>query len=368
MDHADLIAWQRSRPHPNHPVFQELESLNDDDCLLINHYHGFVDPRCLPHAPRLVIYTRLGDDCDTASLMDIINSFKNSMVVVITSKLYEQIPHITEKYIIISMPSIYGWYARHLTPMHDDLSQRRFNHKFLSLNNRAQWPRQALAQFLIRHDLLKDFLFSYHCQDRFAQGQRELFDTINLTIGSTWFNQGLDIEDFWQRIPLMIRDDVFSAKSGYEPWQNFLIGHTGYYTDCFASIVTETYIDTNWDPFFTEKTFKPIAYGHPFLVHSSAGALQSLRNLGFETFPEVFDESYDLVESAQIRFERILREIERVAQYDLDELQDMYRKLIPKLRHNQEIFYKKLPQEFLAALDRAQCEITEIKKNLVGHL
>jgi hypothetical protein len=53
-------------------------------------------------------------------------------------------------------------------------------------------------------------------------------------------------------------------------------------------------------PFVTEKTFKPIQYQHPFMVYGQKNTLKFLHNLGFETFENLFDESYDIIDSGQV--------------------------------------------------------------------
>ena len=93
------------------------------------------------------------------------------------------------------------------------------------------------------------------------------------------------------------------------------VNHDWYNHTCF-SMVGETFVDYHspWDgstrwihhcfnqpfedsdrPFVTEKTFKPIQYQHPFMVYGHSGTLKFLHNLGFETFENLFDESYDSV-------------------------------------------------------------------------
>ena len=45
--------------------------------------------------------------------------------------------------------------------------------------------------------------------------------------------------------------------------------------------------------FFTEKTFKPLFYGKPFVILGSIGQNTILRDWGFETFDDYFDLSQD---------------------------------------------------------------------------
>ena len=43
----------------------------------------------------------------------------------------------------------------------------------------------------------------------------------------------------------------------------------------------------------TEKIFKPMMLEKPFVVNGTKGYLKELKRLGFKTFSDVIDESYD---------------------------------------------------------------------------
>jgi hypothetical protein len=55
---------------------------------------------------------------------------------------------------------------------------------------------------------------------------------------------------------------------------------------------------------------------------------------GFETYPELFDESYDLIENPKDRLEFILDEIERLCNMEKNELQKIYESVLWKVEHN----------------------------------
>lgn len=88
------------------------------------------------------------------------------------------------------------------------------------------------------------------------------------------------------------------------------------YLDTYFSLVTETVFVTNYS-FRTEKIWKPIAIGHPFIVASNRGYYQDLKNLGFRTFGHLIDESFDTIDSPQDRIERIAEVVEDLCQQDL---------------------------------------------------
>ena len=58
------------------------------------------------------------------------------------------------------------------------------------------------------------------------------------------------------------------------------------------SIVSETN-DNDYEVFMTEKIWKPIMAQHIFVVHGNYLYLQRLKEMGFKTFGNYFDESYD---------------------------------------------------------------------------
>jgi hypothetical protein len=81
------------------------------------------------------------------------------------------------------------------------------------------------------------------------------------------------------------------------------------------TLVVETYIDEsavsgfslthNDHHFLCEKSYKPLACKHPFIMASTQGNLAYLRSQGFESFPELFDESYDDIADWRRRVDRV---------------------------------------------------------------
>jgi hypothetical protein len=89
----------------------------------------------------------------------------------------------------------------------------------------------------------------------------------------------------------------------------------------------------------TEKTFKPIAMGMPFVLSAPAHSLSYLRSYGFKTFSDVWDESYDLEENdyeRTVRLSSLLKKLDRMTN---EEKQHMFEKCIPIVEHNWNHFY-----------------------------
>ena len=89
------------------------------------------------------------------------------------------------------------------------------------------------------------------------------------------------------------------------------------YVDSYFSLVTETICAESPYSFRTEKTAKPLAMGHPFIVVSNPGFYRDLHNLGFRTFGHVIDESFDNIEHHQDRVDRIAQIVTDLCQQDL---------------------------------------------------
>jgi len=96
------------------------------------------------------------------------------------------------------------------------------------------------------------------------------------------------------------------------------------YEDTYFSLVTETIFEYPYS-FRTEKIWKPIAIGHPWIAVSNAGFYRDMHNLGFKTFGHLIDESFDQIENNQQRIERIAQVVEDLCRQDLASfLQECY--------------------------------------------
>lgn len=89
------------------------------------------------------------------------------------------------------------------------------------------------------------------------------------------------------------------------------------YIDTYFSLVTETICAESNISFRTEKIAKPLAMGHPFIVAANHGFYRDLHQLGFRTFGHVIDETFDQIENAQERVDRIIEVVTDLCQQDL---------------------------------------------------
>jgi hypothetical protein len=116
-----------------------------------------------------------------------------------------------------------------------------------------------------------------------------------------------------------------------------------YYERSYFSITTETGMDHYLR--ITEKTFKPIVNYHPFLLIGCHGTLEYLRSIGYETFPEMFDESYDQETYIPKRLLMVVDEVEKFSKLEKTEKDRRFKLVYDKLLHNADLFFNVLPEK-----------------------
>lgn len=89
----------------------------------------------------------------------------------------------------------------------------------------------------------------------------------------------------------------------------------------------------------TEKTFKAIALGMPFVPIAAAGSLEYLREYGFQTFNDIWDESYDENTNDIARLEQVTDLLSDIDQLSEQERKQIYRHCLPVIEHNWNHFY-----------------------------
>jgi len=117
------------------------------------------------------------------------------------------------------------------------------------------------------------------------------------------------------------------------------------YEDTFVSVVTETLQD-NGCIFFSEKIWKPISIGHPFILMGNPFSLRKLKDLGFQTFSDFWDESYDNIISESERILAITKLVKKITLMSNQELADIREKAKPILIHNRQVFNERIEQNY----------------------
>jgi hypothetical protein len=110
-----------------------------------------------------------------------------------------------------------------------------------------------------------------------------------------------------------------------------------HYKQTFISLIPETHCNDGI-LFRSEKIYKTLAAGHPFIILSCAGYLKSLKELGFKTFDKWVDETYDTEPAWTKRIDMITNEIKKFSEYPIEKLKDIREEMKSTIMHNKKLY------------------------------
>jgi hypothetical protein len=241
----------------------------------------------------------------------------------------------------------------------EKLSEIKNKKHFMCLNLRPRWHRKAILLFLISQNLLNKGIVTYFGEN-FGNSDTSTVDSpqstnnlISKLINGNELLENLNTLDKispinFERNNDQIRKDLWNRGFGQVEFLIPELNFHGSFTEplTYFEIVTETWLTDNKCLYFTEKTIRPIIRLNPFIIVGSPNTLNYLREIGFKTFHPFIDESYDKIESIEKRFEMICKEIKRLCSKSDEEMQEIYKQLLPILHHNFNHFIKKTPDIF----------------------
>lgn len=172
-------------------------------------------------------------------------------------------------------------------------------YKFLYLNGRGRWHRKYLFDQL---------------QDLLPQAIWTNLDTVNGPI--QLLPAQYEVPRFAKSLAVPDSGCVKTELFGQGIWGDIIL-YEAPYLDTYFSLVTET-VNAIPYSFRTEKIWKPVAMGHPWIVAANQGYYRDMRNLGFRTFDGLIDESFDSIENAGDRMQRIAEVVRDLCSQDLN--------------------------------------------------
>jgi hypothetical protein len=198
---------------------------------------------------------------------------------------------------------------------------------FTVLSRVHKWWRATVMTDLYRNGLLDNSYWSYS-----TNIEAEEIKTAN-PIETYTMNINYAMEQFLEGAPYtcdqLTQDDH----------NNHAMVVAEHYTNSYCNIVLETLYGD--DPgecmgaFLTEKTFKAIKNGQPFIIVGRSGILNLLQQLGYRTFNHAIDPSYDIYNDNTERWRRILEQIVQVKKADKTKWFELCRE---DAKHNQRLF------------------------------
>ena len=230
------------------------------------------------------------------------------------------------------------------------------------------WYRYAQVDKKLHYNV-SNFLKDFNVYNRAWKGTREYRlkftemivqnDLVNST--SISFNE-FDDQCYY-------RDHVFKNKafavdsdlSILDKNQFLSTASADYYWPDYYNSSIDVVLETLFDDariHLTEKILRPIACGKPFILVSTTGSLQYLRDYGFETFNEYIDEDYDLISDPLNRLQHIINLMKHISQLSKNGKKNLYTQLHliaerNKKRFWSEEFAQKIIGEFMINFEQS---------------
>ncbi len=218
----------------------------------------------------------------------------------------------------------------------------------LSYNGNNRIHRAGLVSELLLRNLQEKSYISYNVYDQpcsqFSTNDNRVVD---LSKSNAYLKEKLKWMEYVQNARLII------DKQDGDVYKDDRYHNIEHYANSLVSLVTETYatdiidkgeyeyhdeINVLWT---TEKTWKPIQIGHPFIILGSQDTITYLNNEGYFSFPEFWSESYDRVAKLSSRIDMICDQIDRLDKMTIGQRVDMAKKIKPFLESNRNRFLNK---------------------------
>jgi hypothetical protein len=231
-----------------------------------------------------------------------------------------------------------------------------FTKKFLNFNRRWRLHRPSLVALLCANNLLEHGHISLgDCDDRanWSTVWQSIKDQFNHNQEVT--NLLLSNEQKILNLPMMYLD----SNNLMENKPNLEVSSNKLYDETYFSIVSETNyftksvysLSTEIGRFLSEKTFKPIAQCHPFIIVSVPNSLDTLRELGYKSFSPWIDESYDTELDDASRLLKIVAEIKRLSELSIEQVREFRQSVHDICTFNLGVLLRKNPAENIRKLN-----------------
>ena len=195
-------------------------------------------------------------------------------------------------------------------------SDRARPYDFLCLNGRARSHRKYLIERLNLLGLLDRAIWTW--LDSSSAGSKSFrlinhgVDLMSLPRPPQLLASHYEVDRYANRVGIQYHDPYIKYQLFDQEWGEIYI-NANPYVDTYFSLVTETVFTYPYS-FRTEKIWKPIVMGHPWIAVANRGYYRDLRSLGIRTFDSVIDESFDLIDNDQDRLDRIISIVMDVCQ------------------------------------------------------
>ena len=203
-------------------------------------------------------------------------------------------------------------------------------HTFMSPNRIVGGERDHRVLFLY-HVVRKSLQHNYVSAPRVCPVENQDITTV----AERYCNRYPDIIQVLEqaRLPWLFQQELTQQMTSC--W----LGNFAEAMDSLIYVPTET-VYFGQRTHITEKTFKAIALGMPFILVAAAGSLEYLRSYGFQTFRNIWSESYDEETDDFRRLEKVADLLAGIDACSQHEREQIWRHAKPTIEHNWHHFYR----------------------------
>ena len=203
----------------------------------------------------------------------------------------------------------------------------KIKHRYLSMAQGVpRHHRYAMTYQLYKNNLLEHGAVSCFAYENFHYNTRP--GTTDEYMSKLENFKQTVFDSFKQSLPHTIDNQINIHQVGNDESHLF--------ENVFVNLVNETHQPDD-RVFITEKTYRAINYCRPFIINGDKGSLTYLKEMGFKTFDQFWDESYDDEESDHVRITKITEVVRDICHRSNEELLTQYNDMLPILRHNYSI-------------------------------
>jgi hypothetical protein len=210
------------------------------------------------------------------------------------------------------------------------LKTRKYKFSLLFGTPLGRIERVLIFTRLLKLGIISDcFFYTMICFDS-DRVKNYILNNINLFEDKQFITDNIDIflkNKIYNENGLPLKDQKSIYINGYD----FKIPKQ--IVNSYINIVFETRCDV---PSITEKIYKPIICGVPFVWFGSRNILKYLKSKGYKEYPFI-DYSFDLPENYNSRMDLLIKEIVRLNELDLKKYVNMYKDIS---EHNKKNFFE----------------------------
>jgi len=278
------------------------------------------------HGNVIIDFNLEAPDIQTTELNDVLNylhaiGFKKNQISVITGNMVESY----DKFSVIKEPN-----SMYELPLYQALADnvsktKQIEKHFGCFIGRSNINRLIIAGYLNANYADKTSM-TYH----FIPGND--FHRVHLGLEDILYHFGPNSSEFNEAVALIQKSPI---KNDHVTYVYPIVDHTevfSRYKNIFVDIVCETF--SNGNVFFlTEKFWRAIVTKTPFIIQGPQFTLKRLKQLGFKTFNQWWDEGYDEDPylCSQVEIKKV---IEHLSKFTIAQLTDMHVEMQSTLDNN----------------------------------